>query len=157
MNTINLSFLGQKVFNISPVGFKWQSIRLHLNIKDRGHSSKVMRQRIYLPLRCIYLHLWCIYRRDSSSGHLQGIGRETSLLIYVTAASDLEAELFSLNTMRHRSFDPIAQLITCSISCRTAFKWCEFDPRDVQQLFGTPFSKVSLWQLICKKSFQQLI
>ena len=23
-------------------------------------------------------------------------------------------------------------------------QWCEFDPRDVQQLFGTPFSKVSL-------------
>ena len=24
------------------------------------------------------------------------------------------------------------------------FQRCEFDPRDVQQLFGTPFSKVSL-------------
>jgi len=39
---------------------------------------------------------------------------------------------------------PIVQLVTCVVSCRTAFKWCEFDPRDVQQLFGTPFSKVSL-------------
>jgi len=39
---------------------------------------------------------------------------------------------------------PVAQLVTCAVSCRTASKWFEFDPRDVQQLFGTPFSKVSL-------------
>ena len=39
---------------------------------------------------------------------------------------------------------PITQLVMCMVSCRTAFKWCEFDPRDIQQLFGRPFSKVSL-------------
>ena len=38
----------------------------------------------------------------------------------------------------------VAPLARCVVSCRTAFKWCEFDPRDVQQLFGTPCSKVSL-------------
>ena len=38
----------------------------------------------------------------------------------------------------------VAQLVTCAGSCRTTFKWCEFDPRDAQQMFGTPFSKVSL-------------
>ena len=27
---------------------------------------------------------------------------------------------------------PIAQLVTCAASHRTAFKWCEFDPRDVE-------------------------
>ena len=42
---------------------------------------------------------------------------------------------------------PVAQLVSCTVSCRTTFKWCEFDPRDVQQLFDTPFCKVSLWAL----------
>ena len=37
---------------------------------------------------------------------------------------------------------PVVQLVTCAVSCHTAFKWCEFDPRGVQQVFGTPFSKV---------------
>ena len=39
----------------------------------------------------------------------------------------------------------------------SAFKWCEFDSQRLQQLFGTPFRKVSLRQLIYQKSFQQLI
>ena len=40
--------------------------------------------------------------------------------------------------------DPVAPLVTYTVSCRTAFKWCEFDPRHAQQLFGTPFSEVAL-------------
>ena len=62
--------------------------------------------------------------------------------------------IFFLQIFNFFIYGPIAQLITCSVSCRTAFKWCEFDPRHVQQLFGTPFSMVSLRQLICQKSFQ---
>ena len=38
----------------------------------------------------------------------------------------------------------VAPLVTYTVSCRTAFKWCEFDPRHAQQLFGTPFSEVAL-------------
>ena len=39
---------------------------------------------------------------------------------------------------------PVAQMVTCAVSYRTAFNWYEFDPRAVQPLFGTSFSKMSL-------------
>ena len=41
-------------------------------------------------------------------------------------------------------FPASSTVVMCVVSYRTNFKWCEFNPRDVPQLFGTPFSNVSL-------------
>ena len=36
---------------------------------------------------------------------------------------------------------PVSQLVTFAVSCRTAFKWSEFDLCDVQQLFVHPLAR----------------
>ena len=57
---------------------------------------------------------------------------------------------------QQRTNSPANSLVVSVVGLElcTAFMWFEFDSRRFQQLFGTPFSKVSLRQLICQKSFQ---